>query len=529
MRNREHPHNGAISLPDGTPKGLPTDMSRISERASPGEVIERKKSDDPSSVGRKTAEFHVIRVQGQTQVLREGGNGIDTAKQREMGSRFEKLGSSGSGFIKIEPQKGIFQFVFEPWFETSICSLIVVNSIVMSFEAQYAGLGLGYDLGIRNYDSPNTDLWPGADVVFGNSEWFFGPIFAFELMLKIVGMKLQFFKDPWNYFDTIMVAAWFLDTVFAGFLPVDPMLLRLARLARLLRLMRLVRRLKGFDALYILTTALRGSVTVLLWSFLMLFLLQLMFALFLQRVVSDSIVSNMNNNVMPVENKELFLYFGTCSRCLLTMFEITLGNWPPVARLLQDKVAEAFCAFAIIHKITIGYALIAVINGVFLKETFSAADNDDKIMMRNTEKKRKQHIKKMKSLFEAADETGDGFLDREEFIQVMTDVEIVNWLAAMDLQISDPNMLFDMVEDGNGTISAEQLVKGVGRLKGSARSTDLHQYGQDIKKLTQMVESMSRRSMLPRVNTDSAGASDLTGPKPAKQGGPIVRASTMEI
>ena len=34
-------------------------------------------------------------------------------------------------------------------------------------------------------------------------------------------------------------------------------------------------------------------------------------------------------------------------------------------------------------QITVGYALIAVINGVFLKETFSAAENDDKIMMRH--------------------------------------------------------------------------------------------------------------------------------------------------
>ena len=39
-----------------------------------------------------------------------------------------------------------------------------------------------------------------------------------------------------------------------------------------------------------------------------------------QRVVSDSIESNMANNVMVAESKELFLYFGTCSRCLLTMF-----------------------------------------------------------------------------------------------------------------------------------------------------------------------------------------------------------------
>ena len=58
------------------------------------------------------------------------------------------------------------------------------------------------------------------------------------------------------------VGAWLIDTVLRGFWPIDPMLLRLAKLGRLLRLMRLVRKLKGFDALYILTTALQGSVTV---------------------------------------------------------------------------------------------------------------------------------------------------------------------------------------------------------------------------------------------------------------------------
>ncbi|CAE7265972.1 para [Symbiodinium sp. CCMP2592] len=452
--------------------------------------VQRTKSDEPSSVGRKMAEFHVIRVQGQTKVLRDPVSVEDTdVKRREHASRFERMGSASSGVLKAEAPKGIFKFVFDPMFETVICVLIVINSIVMSFEAQHAGLTLGYDLGIRTYNAPGTELWPGAAEVFVASEWFFGPIFAAELILKIIGMKCEFLRDFWNYFDTIMVVAWFVDTVFAGLLPVDPMLLRLARLARLLRLMRLVRKLKGFDALYILTTALRGSVTVLLWSFLMLFLLQLMFALFLQRVVSDSIESNIASQVMVAESNELFLYFGTCSRCLLTMFEITLGNWPPVARLLQDHVSEAFTAFSIIHKITIGYALIAVINGVFLKETFQAADNDDKIMMRNTEKKRHQHIKKMKSLFEAADETGDGVLDREEFIQVMTDPEIVNWLAAMDLHISDPNMVFDMVQEDGG-ITAEQLVKGVSRLKGSARSTDLHLLTLDVKKLFFLVQDL---------------------------------------
>lgn len=467
--------------------------------------------EDASKKGDRDSQFHVVRIQGQTQVKRES----EDQKKRAHGSRFEKMDKRSAGFDQRSAASKMFRIVTHPLFESVICSIIVINTLIMAFETQYYGLQLGYDLGIRTYDLPASKAWPGAEYAWEISEWIFGPIFLIELLIKLTGMKLAFFLDIWNIFDAVTVIAWLIDTVLRGFWPIDPMLLRLAKLGRLLRLMRLVRKLKGFDALYILTTALRGSVTVLLWSFLMLFLLQLIFALFLQRIVQETIVGG---DRLPAVQEQLFLYFGTCSRSLLTMFEITLGNWPPVARILQDHVHEAFCAFSILHKITVGYALIAVINGVFLKETFSAAENDDKIMMRNTEKKRDQHIKKMKSLFEAADETGDGVLDREEFIQVMTDPEIVNWLAAMDLQIADPNALFDMVigeHDEEGTINAEQLVRGVGRLKGAARSTDMHTLSAEVKKLQQRLQGQMPRfsgSNLPAVRASVNSASSSVTP-----------------
>eukprot|EP00435_Cladocopium_sp_Y103_P065233 s294_g27.t1 len=474
---------------DSAPIPQPAPEMQAQELEQPGEwkrltsqsSARSSRREEDSKKGDRDSQFHVVRIQGQTQVKREspkeeqkrahdpcqGGTspswGCKLGNSWD-GSRFEKMERRSASFEQRSAASKMFRIVTHPLFESVICSIIMINTLIMAFETQYYGLQLGYDLGIRTYDLPARNAWPGAEYAWEISEWIFGPIFLVELLIKLMGMKLAFFLDVWNIFDAVI--AWLIDTVLRGFWPIDPMLLRLAKLGRLLRLMRLVRKLKGFDALYILTTALRGSVTVLLWSFLMLFLLQLIFALFLQRIVQETIVGG---DRAPAVQEQLFLYFGTCSRSLLTMFEITLGNWPPVARILQDHVHEAFCAFSILHKITVGYALIAVINGVFLKETFSAAENDDKIMMRNTEKKRDQHIKKMKSLFEAADETGDGVLDREEFIQVMTDPEIVNWLAAMDLQIADPNALFDMVigeHDEEGTIDAEQLVRGVGRLKG---------------------------------------------------------------
>ena len=35
----------------------------------------------------------------------------------------------------------------------------------------------------------------------------------------------------------------------------------------------------------------------------------------------------------------LFQYFGTFPRCMLTMFQFTLGTWVPVARVLQEIVS----------------------------------------------------------------------------------------------------------------------------------------------------------------------------------------------
>ena len=40
---------------------------------------------------------------------------------------------------------------------------------------------------------------------------------------------------------------------------------------------------------------------------------------------------------------------------MLSMFELTLGNWPPVTRLLSEEVTEWFMLICIAHKLTIGF------------------------------------------------------------------------------------------------------------------------------------------------------------------------------
>merc|ERR1712228_153818 len=121
-----------------------------------------------------------------------------------------------------------------------------------------------------------------------------------------------------------------------------------------------------------------------------------------------------------------------------------------------------------------------------MQETMNVAASDDQLMMRQRERAARLHTKKMEALFAAADESGDGFLDYDEFMAILTKPEIKSWLAAQQLDVSDAELMFVLMDDGDEQISAPELVKAAGKLKGPARSIDLHNLmmeHDDLKKL----------------------------------------------
>ncbi|CAK0797614.1 unnamed protein product [Prorocentrum cordatum] len=126
------------------------------------------------------------------------------------------------------------------------------------------------------------------------------------------------------------------------------------------------------------------------------------------------------------------------------------------------------------HKLTVGFAVLGVINGVFTQETFRVAAQDDFIMVHQKEASTRIHLNKMSRLFKAGDVSGDGLLDRGEFLQLMQNQEVRIWLSSMGLEAGDEVALFEYLDkDEDGNVSAEELIKGVGCLKGAARSLDL--------------------------------------------------------
>merc|ERR1719277_626033 len=102
----------------------------------------------------------------------------------------------------------------------------------------------------------------------------------------------------------------------------------------------------------------------------------------------------------------------------------------------------------------------------------------------------KTHAQKMERLFDAADGSGDGLVDVEEFQATLREPDVQTWLASMDLDVEDAGVVFQLVDaDGDGRLTAEELVAGVSRLMGDARNLDLLVLMREQREVMRMIES----------------------------------------
>eukprot|EP00931_Biecheleriopsis_adriatica_P074801 TRINITY_DN48798_c0_g1_i1.p1 TRINITY_DN48798_c0_g1~~TRINITY_DN48798_c0_g1_i1.p1 ORF type:complete len:548 (-),score=109.38 TRINITY_DN48798_c0_g1_i1:43-1686(-) len=349
--------------------------------------------------------------------------------------------------------------------------LVIIGVTLVACEIEYVGLQRGHEIEYGSYTVPAAEVWPLAETVFAQLDWILGVLLCLELFLNMAVQRLKFFKDLWNWIDVIVVVLWVLDKALTSEIPVDPMLLRLARLSRIVKSLRLIQSIKAFDHLFVMTTSIQSSLSILAWSFLLLFVMLFILGLLINQAMVLYIA---DKNIPLGTRKELFKYFGTCTRALLTMFEITLANWAPVARILQEGCGEYWILFSIVHKMSIGLAVVGVINGIFVQETFKVASSDDRIMQMRKNREKETHRRKMRSFFASADSDDDNMVSWPEFREALRIRGVRDWLAAQDLDISEPKCLWYLLAgDGGAELSMEDFVSKIGKLRGTATRADV--------------------------------------------------------
>ncbi|CAE8676094.1 unnamed protein product [Polarella glacialis] len=192
--------------------------------------------------------------------------------------------------------------------------------------------------------------------------------------------------------------------------------------------------IKRLQSLELLLKCLVASVNMLCWSFILLFAIQCIAGMIIANLVRDYISDESNHRET---RRALFIYYGTFTRTFLTMFEIIFANWAPACRVLVDNVSEWFSNFFLVYRCDLGFALVNVLNTVFVQQTLRAASIDEELSFKQKQK------------------------------------DQVKYTQELELEYHDLLGLFEMLDDCDEEVSLDEFVEGAGRLKGTARTIDL--------------------------------------------------------
>merc|ERR1712007_306106 len=85
-----------------------------------------------------------------------------------------------------------------------------------------------------------------------------------------------------------------------------------------------------------------------------------------------------------------------------------------------------------------------------------------------------EHEKKITRLFNLIDTTQSGYISRAGFEHLfLHNPTLKLWLSAQGIDVGANSLLFDLLDDGDNALTVSELVTGIGRLKGAAKSLDL--------------------------------------------------------
>merc|ERR1712137_1521360 len=101
------------------------------------------------------------------------------------------------------------------------------------------------------------------------------------------------------------------------------------------------------------------------------------------------------------------------------MYELTLGNWTPCTRLLMESVNEWYGGLILIYRFVVGFAMVKVITGVFLRETFRVAGMNDELMIVEKARASTKQQQKMQTFLSKIDSSDDGLVQRDEFMTAL--------------------------------------------------------------------------------------------------------------
>mmetsp|Transcript_43001 Transcript_43001/g.100163 ORF Transcript_43001/g.100163 Transcript_43001/m.100163 type:complete len:627 (-) Transcript_43001:107-1987(-) len=398
-------------------------------------------------------------------------------------------------------------------FEIFIATMLLFNILLMAAQLQYHGFNIGYTIQYPRYLMPADEYWPHVEAFFLVGDIFFAVLFTTEMLIRMSYFRCAFFKHWLNWMDfLVVISSW--TELFAAGLPISPTFLRMLRLGKLLRALRVVKMSQVLESLQLLLKCIAASMRILFWSLVLLLIIQCSAGMTISYMLTEFMI---DESVDQLKKFEVFRYYGTFSKTLLTMFEVLFANWAPACRVLIDNVSEWYASVFIIYRCFVGFAVLNVVNAVFVQSTMKVAQADEEFLQSEKMKAQETYRRRLTNLFKQVDSSGDGKIDIEEFSHLLESPRLQIWLQQLEIETNDLVGLFKMLDDGDGEISLEEFEAGIMKIKGVARSFDLNKTNWLIQKVITKLDTALPASSPNKARRISITDRSITDSRPIGQ------------
>nr|QPI69427.1 voltage-gated sodium channel invertebrate type 1 variant [Hapalochlaena lunulata] len=223
-----------------------------------------------------------------------------------------KKPTKGIPLPKFKVAEWMFHLTTSQKFDIAIMMIILLNMITMAME---------------HYDMSQTfqDFLKYINIVFIG-------IFTGECVMKLMGLRFYYFKEPWNIFDFVVVVLSILGIALSDIIKqyfVSPTLLRVVRVFRVGRVLRLVKSAKGIRTLLF---SLAVSLPALFNIGLLLFLVMFIYSMFGMSFFMD---------VGAFDGIDDVFNFQTLIQSMILLFQMsTSAGWHSVLAAIMREPPE---------------------------------------------------------------------------------------------------------------------------------------------------------------------------------------------
>lgn len=354
-----------------------------------------------------------------------------------------------------------------PWSNTVIMVLILINTILIAFEADYEMQSLN--------QTPHD--W------FIIAEWSFLCFYSLEILCRIYIHGIFYFINDdwaWNTFDLIIV---FISAVglihnasgdkegnSIGFL-------RIFRVLRSVKVVRVFRAFRMFRDLRIMLECIYGSFVSLFWCCCLLLLIILIFAIFYLQTLGNYLVNDYQYHGDSTQKDQIQKNFGTLPRAVLTLYKVVFGMVD--AEMIFEILKPTGLTNVLVLCVLVGFynlALITILTGIFAEKATQSAKPDKEVEIMEQKLDNIERVDAFRNLFRGLDLSQLGVIERDDFITCFRESHVKFSFQVEDLPINDAQAFFDLLQSMGDAdaVDIDTFVASCLRLRGHASAVDLH-------------------------------------------------------